>query len=723
VNRGTIIANGLHMGFSANALTITGSADGLRTVTLTGGILNSGTISARAVEANSTAIRLGAGANAGRMNNSGTIEALVSSEEVHTARGVLIEGGAGLTEFINSGSVRANIRGDGASAIAIEDRSGTLRTIVNDGVIEALRANDGDDDDGDGQIGDADEFTGRAIALDLSAATAGISLLQGTVTTGNAPALTGDILFGGGADVLDVRRGVVSSGLIAFGAGADVLNISGADTIVTAGISDSDGSLAITMSGGALNLENAGSTLEISSGDFAAGSNLRLAISGQQPNGRVLIASGAVRFADGANLRPALFDLLLDSREFVLVGASDLQIEGSLSSLLSVSTSFLYEQTPALRTVGAEEQLVLALRRKSAQELGMNANQAAAFLPTLEALSGDPALSVYFGSLATAEDFFFAYDQVLPEFSGHALQMVGVNVQGAAGAIGDRIDVAANTTGRRTGVWAQEFAYYIDRVSTTPGEGFGGGGVGAALGVDRPWGPFDAVGFNVTASTNQVAEVGGFDQPMEIMTVGGGVYAGGRNGGWIYGLSAGAGYDNFRSWRRVITGAFDRRPEAKWTGYHLHATAQVAYEADLGFVTIRPQVSVDQLYLSEGGYTETGGGRGLDLTVQGRDASQTSGTAVLAISRTFGNQNGWWAPWLRVGVRAESNTVDDLIAYYDGYNSTFNLTPDKVPASGLLAGLGVTGGNGFSALAVQVDSDVREDFVRHVGRASFRMAF
>lgn len=722
VNRGTIAANGLHMDFSSNALTIAGSSDGLRGVTIDGGILNVGTISANAYEADATAIRLGSGVNAGRMNNAGKITATVSTEEADTVRSLLIENGAMMTELLNSGEITADVRGDAGAAVAVEDRSGTLSNIVNDGVVRAFHAADQDDDDGDGEIGDGDELTGRTVAFDLSANTSGVSLLQGSVTTGSAPSITGDILFGAGADVLDVRRGAVNSRLIDFGAGADSLRISGADTTVTGTLRDADGSLAIDVASGTLNIRN-DTGLQISSGNFGADSRLTLQVSAEQTDGRVLIASGAVQFANGATLAPTLQDLLLESSEFVLVGASDLQIDGGIESLLSLETAFLYEHTPSLRTVGTEEQLVLNLRRKSAQELGMNANQAAAYLPALEALSASPELSAVFGSLTTREDFFFAYDQVLPEFSGHALQMIAANVQGAAGTIGDRIDVAASTTGPGTGLWAQEYAYYVDRTSDIPGEGYGGGGIGAAIGMDRPLGPFDAVGFNLTASTNQVGEVGGFDQPMEILTAGGAVYAGGRSGGWVYGMTAGAAYDDYSAERRFITDAIDRRIEGEWSGYHLHATAQVAYEADLGWLQIRPQVSVDHIRVSEGGYTETGGGQGLNLVVEGRDSNLTSGTAVLAISHRFGNDNGWWAPWARIGFRAESGSVDDLIARFDGENTTFNMTPDKVPSSGLLAGLGITGGNGFSALNVSVDSDLRKDFVRHVGRASFRMAF
>jgi hypothetical protein len=722
VNRGTIASDGLNSGFAANTVVIAGSADGARGVTIQGGILNVGSITAKSWEGDSTTMRLGAGADAGRLHNFGTISAAVATETTHTGRALLVESGGVLGELHNAGTISATIRGDEGDAIAIEDRSGTLRNIVNDGVITAAHSADFDDDDDDGRSDDTDEVVGKAVALDLSAATAGISLVQGSVTTGTAPSITGDILFGAGADTMDIRRGTVSAGLISFGAGADVLHISGADTVVSGGIADLDGSLQITATAGTLNIQNEGA-LQIASADFGADSRLELSVSGQQEDNRVLTATGAVHFADGAELGAVVQDLLLDSRELVLIGASDLQIDGGLESLLDLDSAFLFEQSALTRTAGAEEQLVLTLRRKSAQELGMNANQAAIYDAAMEALASDSDLNAQFGSLETGEDFFAAYDQVLPDFSGGGLQLIAANVQGAAGAVGDRIDVAAHATNRSTGVWAQEYFYYVDRSAGTAGGDFSGFGVGGAAGVDRAWGPFDAVGVNIALSTNEVTEVGGFDQPVQVATIGGGFYAGGRDGALTYGISVGGAYDQFDSERRFIMGPTERRTEGDWSGYHLHATAQASYEFDLGWLQVTPRASVDHIRLSENGYTESGGGQGIDLIVEDRDSDLTIATALVAFSHRFGDDDGWWSPALSLGGRAETGGAGDTTARFAGFDSSFTLSPEDYPGAGALAGFSITGGNLWSAFRLSYDADVRDGMIRHAGRATFRMSF
>ena len=104
-----------------------------------------------------------------------------------------------------------------ASATAVLDASGSLRTLENINSIAAtVTATDA-----------TIPVTGRAIALDLRANTAGVTLRQyANSDTAITPTITGDVLFGSGAGRLELLAGVLN-GAVAFGSGADSLVING----------------------------------------------------------------------------------------------------------------------------------------------------------------------------------------------------------------------------------------------------------------------------------------------------------------------------------------------------------------------------------------------------------------------------------------------------------------------------------------------------------------
>jgi hypothetical protein len=171
INRGTVAGQGVYDAISGNALRF--GAEGGQAVTISGGVLNDGAITSTAFDADSTAVRFGAGTTSSRFVNSGAVTAGSTSMEATSVAGVRVDSGASLPTLSNDGSIQASSLGGTADVTAILDQSGTLTSITNTGVVEAvLLPND-----------NGDALTGRAVAIDARANTTGISLIQdGTLT-------------------------------------------------------------------------------------------------------------------------------------------------------------------------------------------------------------------------------------------------------------------------------------------------------------------------------------------------------------------------------------------------------------------------------------------------------------------------------------------------------------------------------------------------------------
>ena len=182
--RGAVAGEGLFDGVTATGLQIgTGLANS--SVTVEGGVRIVGSVSADTFEADATAIHLYAGANVAEIRNEDFIEASVSNSVVAStdtagtvntnavSSGIVIENGAHVGTITNFGTIQATANGDTMQAYGVQDLSGSVTKIVNEGVISAtvtpITAN---------LTLPSTANTEPNIALDLRANTSGVELDQ-----------------------------------------------------------------------------------------------------------------------------------------------------------------------------------------------------------------------------------------------------------------------------------------------------------------------------------------------------------------------------------------------------------------------------------------------------------------------------------------------------------------------------------------------------------------
>lgn len=714
VNRGLINASGVNDGFSATALRIEG-AGGLNAI-VDGGVLVGGGVTASAFDANATAIDIRSGGSTTTLDVSAdaSVSATTASDGDDAATAVSIAAGGALPQIINDGRIIASVNDGPGATTAILDASGTLLLVENAGAIRAANT----------LATDSTATPGETVAIDLSTATADavVRQLQRTADA-TAPDIRGDIRFGSGNDLLDIQAGAVD-GDVAFGDGADQIRITGSGSL-TGAISDSDGVLVVFVEDGTLSLENTGD-VNISELTVGADGELQFVVnatSGAAAAPRLVVAGDAT-LADGAALAPRLVGISTTAQSFEIINAANLIAPADVADVVSTNIPFLYEAAISRDPVNANA-VVLTLAPRTSDSLGMTTNQAAAYPAVLAALATNADVGTALANLSTEDEFFFAYNQLLPDYSSAALQLATANLDSAIGAVGTRLNAVRAGREGETGVWVSEYGVYQDRDADAGSPGWRGQGFGLAAGVDRPFGPFYAVGANLAMAANQWEERDGFDDPVSVITAHFGAYAAAAFGNLLIDAYAGGGGDFYESNRDVRFANLTREPSAEWNGYHANASFRASYEFTSGPLIILPTVSIDYLRLEEDGYSESGGGAGIDLEVMDRTSDSTTATAMLVVGGRF-NRTGrtWWSPRVRLGYRSALSTSTPVTtARFVGSTDYFMLSASDLPDSGAIAGFSFAAGSQHSSFVFDYDADIRDGFLGHVARVSFRFVF
>ena len=227
---GAVAGDGIYDGVTSNALQIGGvqnvvTTNGMTTTTaggtttLAGGLRNTGSITSESYAASSTAIRIGAGATVPTIDNAGTISADILAPNTTTstipaygnttspvvATAIQInDKTASVDSLINSGVISASVTGDKndvVSTVAVSDAGGKISTVTNTGSISAVFVADATGAVVTGTpitLANGAKSLNGNVALDLSANSTGTTLTQAqapdivvtTVTTNSVPVVT-----------------------------------------------------------------------------------------------------------------------------------------------------------------------------------------------------------------------------------------------------------------------------------------------------------------------------------------------------------------------------------------------------------------------------------------------------------------------------------------------------------------------------------------------------
>jgi hypothetical protein len=746
ITKGAVTANGVYDGIAATAIQIGGGAG--QTTTVAGGVRIDNAVTATAYEANATGLQIKAGATAPTLWNRGSITAFSISEGQFDSRAIAIDAGSSVTTLRNAGTISSTLGGEKGNAYGVIDNAGTLTTIENTGRISAtITATDDADDKDDADINPGNEvITGKAIAIDVSKNTTGVTLTQNGVNDGDdlkdgiadadadgdgvddadEPSIVGAINFGSGADTFNVQNGVVL-GDVSFGAGADVLNISGGATVL-GGLRDSDGLLAINVGKGSLGLTNAET---INATSLTLGADSRMVFTADPTaNGGAganthLVVSGAVNIASGAQLGLRLTSLLTAPTSYTVITGGTVTA-GAINQDLLGGSPYLYVASSRVDT----NNVYLDVRRRTSTEIGMNRSQASAYDATFAALGKDTAIANAYLGQTTRDGFLGLYDQMMPD-QGEGFFAALQNVNHAiSSATAFRPD-----PGDRYGpdsLWVQQINTLVRRDtddtmgSDTQAFGFVGGyeamgDAGGALGLTLAYASIEE--HDIAAKVGEQT-TGNFVQL--------GAYWRRSIGGWRMNLGGGGGYGWYDGDRTFNSGDLNgdgvadvqRHNSAKWNGYTFNAFAGTAYEAKFaGRYFVRPEAYLEYLYLSEGQREEEGGGDGFDQIIHKRKSTSLTGDAGVVFGADYG-RDMWWRPELRVGYRQRlAGDLGDTVAQYTGGGNPFTLAGSSDKDGAVTLGLALRAGTPMSYLAIEANAEAAKRQKRYNLKFSGRAMF
>jgi hypothetical protein len=735
VNRGAILANGLYEGFTATGLRI--GLDGGMGVVLDGGLRidATGTVTAVATDADAWAVLIDAGADVFEINNGGVVRSIVTGDSAFDVVAFDIRAGALSSVFDNSGIITALSTGENGDAFGIRDASGTLTDITNTGFIEAyVRATD-DADDADDDNTDANDevITGRAVAIDVSANTTGVTLIQDGVNDGDdgddgiadpdadgdgvddnqEPGIVGDILLGSGDDTVEIRNGTVE-GAIEFGLGADTFLVDGGAE-VRGVLTDTDGLLDITVADGLLDARQA-APLTITNLNVGADGNLIVTIDPMSGTAGGFNVTGAADIATGAGLGVRFTSLLDDPTRFVIIQATTLNAG-------TIDQSALQENSPYMYLVNAGvdntlNQVYVDARQRTTGEFGFIASEASAYGAFYEALASDPELMEAFLAQTGRDGFFGMYEQTLPDHSGGPLVSLATGVDAVTRALSGRGYPAAQG---ETSAWLQEINFYADQ-ERGDAYGFRSEGFGFAGGVERGTG-FGALGlsFAITSSDLEDPESEA-EEILSAQLLEMGLYWRAQGLRWNVWARGAAGYASFDSVRQLIAPGINRRNESDWSGYSLALAAGAAYDYQVGRWSIRPEAIVEYFGLNEDAHEESGGGDGFDLGFADRSGHIFSSTVAVTIGAGFG-ENRWLRPEVRLGWRQIfSHDPGVTTARFLSTGTPFDLQGNSLEGGGPIVGFRLNLGNELGFLAIEADAELLEGYARYalLLRASFK---
>lgn len=724
ISRGAIVAQGLYEGVASEAVLFANAI-------INGGVRNDGTIDTASTDATSQAIRFGSGAQTPRFQNDGRVSASSIGTGASTVA-IGIDAGASVGQIINNNRIETLAISDTGDAVAIRDLSGTVTQVTNAGTISAVLRDDNDNDAA--TTDDAGTPIGRAFAYDFAANTTGISIFNtvqsnfagtaaqrqafgnvtGDVRTGSgndsygadAGTTVGNISLGAGDDQVSLSTDAIIVGTVDFGTGADSAALDNGNLIGDL-VFGGSGVVTLTNESFFRGAVSAADTLDVSvtGSDFlltgttpttirnlTVGANSVLGFSVAADGSAVSrINADLVTLADGTEIRTLFAGAFAQNLEAVIISAGALT--GNIDQLVlnaTGSSPVLFEQTLAVSDENPND-IVLSLRRRSADELGISKNLQPAYDPIVVALTDDAELGAALFNVATQEEFLDAFSQTIAGPLDAPLAYARAQNNSVTSIISQRVDQLGRDEALPRTAWLQEETYFVNRSEDADSNGFEGGGFVIAAGADTPVGPVDVVGASVHFGSSRYDEQLGNDFPFNRLTYGIDFYAADSIGAVEIDGRVGVARSTSDSERTVRIGDVERQTEGEWDGTQVTANGRIRYRQSVGPVDFTPFASIDYVSLTEDAYTETGD-ETLALTVADREAESLRANVGVALSRDFDvapsaydtSIPGTFTPRLTLGWSQELIT-DDIVATYNFEGGTpFSLTSEPEKSAGIV---------------------------------------
>jgi uncharacterized protein YhjY with autotransporter beta-barrel domain len=710
LNRGEIENVEKFPGISTIGVQIGETSNAANTVTLTGGIFNSGTIAATAesdnlndtknlqpASSNATALVIGSGATinasgttAQALLNNGTISSTTtgnlqdlaqfnSIQMVSTA--LLIQPGGSLPSIATTGTITAtagtsDVDLNNLTAYAIRDLSGTLTTITNTGTISAIAT-------------PLNNNAQQTTAIDISHSSA-----NETITTSGP--ITGDVLFGSAG----MNGSVAGNQLVIEGATATgtVASVSGSVVPASGGTIDVHVSQGGT--GGVLDTADA----RLSTLGVGEGGTVDLALNQSSLGTPVISATGPVTFGFGSNVTLVPTSFLPNNGTYTLIHSDTSLSFSDFSAATQQPIPYLFNGS----ITQSGNDLVITLQRKTAAELGLTGNAAALYEPLAQSALTDNPFGAALLSLTNAQDVQAAVNANVPDVGGGVRALAIAMTDSATGVVGARernLVLSAANQQDEFRFWAQEVYDGVSAGTTATTSGYTGQGQGVALGVEFGALPDIRYGLAFTFFASSESEA----HPADNKTDGDwhllSFYAGWRPGNFFITPELNLGQADYTSRRGVPIGdVLTRTANANWIGYLGSAAVTTGYVLPMGVFQLIPELSVDGLYLHQNNINEKNAGAA-DLNINAQNEQSLRGFAGFLTQGAFAWAGGTVQPQMLLGWSYDVLNKPSVVnAYFrQAPTATFQLTGPDVGGNRFIGGVGLSYAVGAWSAGINYD--------------------
>jgi uncharacterized protein with beta-barrel porin domain len=382
-------------------------------------------------------------------------------------------------------------------------------------------------------------------------------------------------------------------------------------------------------------------------------------------------------------------------------------------------------------SITANEQageLAVTIGRKTATEIGLNRSEAAAWDSVFAVLDKDGKVAGAFLQITETASFRDSLQQMLPEHAGGVFETV---TQGSRATARFLRDPAPPVADRGSwGFWLQQVAW---GTSKNLGEtsSYDISGWGASGGAELEAGALGKLGLSVSYLGGR-DENGRNDNRVRADQY---ELAGHWRGEWgalrahARASAAHVGFSGSRTFTGTVgNDIVTRTAEGNWDGRLYSAAAGLSYELTSGRISLRPLIAIDFYRLSEDGYSETGGGKAFDLTVDKRTSDEFAGEGSLTLGYAFNQRTEASPSWFKVefeGGRRQilSGDVGETTARFAG-GTAFTLQAEG-RSDGWTGKLRLAGGSSDFSIGGEVGAEQQQGQGRAAvaGRLTLLMGF
>jgi len=168
------------------------------------------------------------------------------------------------------------------------------------------------------------------------------------------------------------------------------------------------------------------------------------------------------------------------------------------------------------------------------------------------------------------------------------------------------------------GFWARGVGMLSSADTSGSAPGYDGGTAGAVMGFDRQFGEHLSLGIAGFTAHSDVSTYQRVTNNSNSDSAGVSLYGAYTQAAWQFKSVLGYDNDTYHAQRSLGSGVVSRQANSKTYNNHVNNYSEISYSFKSSDLTLQPLAGLQLGWMRQNGFTETGGGLGQNLSVDGR---------------------------------------------------------------------------------------------------------